>query len=144
MVTYRYNQNKRNAADESILTWDIRGESKIRPFELKNPYDIKYHAMATIYEKKGDKQVERIIRGKISGYNEDTNQFTILEGTTAFPEIPAEKVIVLQEPNRLKWAPNGRFLGRVGADAISIYKAPDFTLLGMLLYCCYTYVICYL
>ena len=35
----------------------------------------------------------------------------------------------LQEPNRLKWSSDGKYLARLGPDMISVYELPEMTLL---------------
>lgn len=136
LITYKFNPVRRAPTDEFIICWNIRSGAKIRPFDIKNPYDMKFHAQAMVTDrnlkggdKKGTDKGERLIRGKITEYNEETNEFTITEGTTVYHGIAANQVVALQEPNKLKWSSDGKYLARVSGDAISIYGAPSFALL---------------
>ena len=39
------------------------------------------------------------------------------------------KVVSLQDPNQLKWSPDGKYVARLGPDMISVYELPGVTLL---------------
>jgi len=138
LTTYRYTYHP-SLSPEAIIVWDIRTGEKLRAFELKNPLDIKFHVQATITETKVtmtadmEKKVvkDRTIRGRVKDYREDTmgGMFTIEEGNTIHEEVPFDKVVPIQEPNRLKWSPDGKYVARIGNDIVSVYTLPNMTLL---------------
>jgi translation initiation factor 3 subunit B len=132
MVTYRFDQSKINHAtmpsDENIIVWDIRNGTKLRTFPLKNPLDPKFQVQFAIVEKKGDKVLERVARGRVVSFDEISITFVIAEGNVIHENVPASKVTALQEPNRLKWSHDGKYLARTGCDLISVYELPSMSL----------------
>jgi uncharacterized protein with WD repeat len=43
--------------------------------------------------------------------------------------VEPSKVVPLQDPNRLKWSPDGKYVARLGPDMISVYEMPAVSLL---------------
>ncbi len=138
IVTYRFTFNPQLDPAQAICVWDIRTGVLLRSFELKNPLDPKFQVQATITveEKSADKEkapkkVDRVIRGRIRSYEGDSSHgyFTIEEGNAVHERVPSDKVTPIQEPNRLKWSPDGKYLARLGCDLISVYTLPSMTLL---------------
>lgn len=121
--------------EECLLVWDVRSAAKIRGFTYKNNLEPKYQVMATIVEEKRVqsedkiKRVERVIRGRVVSYEAGAKKFKIAEGSIVH-EVAADKVVAMQDPNALKWSHDGKYLGRVGIDAISVYELPTMNLLG--------------
>lgn len=131
MVTYRYSFQQNVDPAESIIVWDVRSQSKLRAFDLKNPLDVKFQVTATVEQKVGSKTVERQARGRVKAYDGDSSGglFTIEEGNTVHKDVPSDRVHPMQEPNRLKWSPDGNYLARLGPDIISVYELPSMQLL---------------
>ena len=132
VVTYRYAQSAQLNPAEAIIVWDVRTGAKLRTFPLKNPLDTNFQvqAMVTTVDK-AMKSTERVVRGRVVNYEGDHTggQFTILEGNTTHENVPAEHVTAVQEPNRLKWSADGKYLARLGCDIIQVYELPSMTLL---------------
>ena len=137
LVTYRYDtmMDPNNKSNEPIVVWDVLSGQKVRGLDLKNPLSQKFQVQATVTEIKGvDKQKigDRVIRGRVDAYTEDKNgngKFRIIEGNVVHEDVPSEKVSPLQDPNRLKWSYDGKYLARLGCDIISIYELPSMQLL---------------
>jgi translation initiation factor 3 subunit B len=134
MVTYRYATNNSSFnPDEAIIVWDVRTGAKIRTFKLKNPLDENFQVQAVVYEEKAGKKekVERVMRGRVVKYEGDSNggSFEILEGNVTHKDIASDLVKAVQEPNRLKWSADGKYLARLGCDIIQVYELPSMTLL---------------
>jgi translation initiation factor 3 subunit B len=131
IVTYRFTFNAQLDPAQAICVWDIRTGVLLRSFELKNPLDPKFQVQATVSIEEKGKKVEKVIRGRIASYEGDSNggYFTIEEGNTIHERVSSDKVTPIQEPNRLKWSPDGKYLARLGADMISVYSLPSMTLL---------------
>ena len=132
VVTYRYAQNANLNAAEAIIIWDVRTGAKLRTFALRNPLDkdFQVQAMVTTEDKTG-KRTERVVRGRVVNYEGDHSggQFTILEGNVTHECVPADQVTAVQEPNRLKWSADGKYLARLGCDLIQVYELPHMSLL---------------
>lgn len=135
LITYRYTYNADLNPNEAIIVWDVRTNAKLRTFDLKNPLDVKFQVQATIAppaDATGAKKVDRVIRGRVKSYDVDhngTGSFTIEEGNTIHEKVPTDKVTPMQEPNRLKWSPDGQYVARLGCDIISVYSLPTMQLL---------------
>ena len=131
MVTYRHATGGNHNPAEAIIVWDVRTGAKLRTFGLKNPLETNFQVQAVVLEKKGDKQFERTIRARVEKYEGDQSggYFTLSEGNTRHEDVPSEKVTPVQEPNRLKWSADGKYLARLGPDIIQIYELPAMTLL---------------
>lgn len=140
LITYRFLFNPQLDPSQAICVWDIRTGALLRSFELKNPLEAKFQVQAVIEEKPSDKDLakdknakktERVIRGRIRSYEGDSDRgfFTIEEGNTVHENVPSQKVTPIQEPNRLKWSPDGNYVARLGCDLISVYCLPSMTLL---------------
>lgn len=134
LITYRYSY------PEGIIVWDIRSGEKLRSFDFKNPGDINYFVQFTVKEVKDDGKEgkERIVRGRVKAYDEETDTYKIEEGNKEHLDVPAmffngkeehHNVLPIQEPNRLKWSPDGKYVARLGPDIISVYQLPSMTLL---------------
>merc|ERR1712000_347728 len=126
MVTYMFQDHSSN---EAIIVWDIRSGEKLRTFKLKNPLDKDFQVQAEISEEKpGGKRVERPMRGRIVSLD-GRGICTIAEGNTNHSNIPLSKVTALQDPNRLKWSPDGNYVARLGTGIIQVYSLPSMGLL---------------
>lgn len=132
VTTYRYSYHAALNPAEAIIVWDVRSNTPLRSFELKNPLDVRFQVQATVSEddKKG-KRIERVIRGRVVSYEGDSHggSFTIEEGKTEHRDVPSEKVTPMQEPNRFKWSADGKYIARLGCDIISVYSLPSMALL---------------
>lgn len=117
--------------DDNIIVWNVRTNTVLRTFAWKNPLDAKYQVECKIVDEVKGKKVERTFRGRVASYNQRNGTFSVFEGGSSTPteNIPADCVVALQNPNLMKWSPDGKFLARLGCDAISIYSLPDMTLL---------------
>lgn len=128
------NPNPHKPDEECLFVWDVRAAQKIRGFSYKNNLEPKYQVMATIIEEKKSGAAdpvrkERVVRGRVVSYEAGPKRFKIAEGSVIH-EISADKVVAMQDPNVLKWSHDGKYLGRVGVDAISVYELPSMNLLG--------------
>lgn len=131
VVTYRLGEavaGQMSSVRDVMNVWDVRSGEKLREFPYVSPLDEGYHATATISEEKNGKIVERKIRGKILSYDSNTDKFVVGEGN-AEHRVPSQKVLPLQDPNRMKWSPDGQYLARVGCGIIQVYKMPSVKLL---------------
>merc|ERR1711871_360679 len=146
MATYRlFDQDQGYVSSEPIIIWDTRSGNKLKPFETKSSLDPKCHVQATITEEKTakkvdsvdaakgqkppeKKKVDRLIRARIVHYDDSKHSYKLLEGTTEHT-VKADKVQPMQDMNRLKWSPDGKYLARLGCDLIQIYEMPSVTLL---------------
>mmetsp|Transcript_20849 Transcript_20849/g.35345 ORF Transcript_20849/g.35345 Transcript_20849/m.35345 type:complete len:781 (+) Transcript_20849:34-2376(+) len=137
VITYRYAFHEGLNPADAIIVWDVRTNAKIRSFELKNPVDLKFQVQAIIPPSQDAnpnskaKRTDQVVRGRVKAYEGDSSGglFTIEEGNTIHEKVPSDKVSPLQEPNRLKWSPDGQYLARLGCDIISVYKLPSMQLL---------------
>jgi translation initiation factor 3 subunit B len=132
LVTYRYTYHADLNPAEAIIVWDVRTNAKLRSFDLKNPLDLKFYVQATVsVDGPGGKKVDKVIRGRVKAYEGDNSggTFTIEEGNTTHEKVSSDKVTPIQEPNRLKWSPDGQYLARLGNDIISVYQLPSMALL---------------
>jgi translation initiation factor 3 subunit B len=77
----------------------------------------------------GKEPVLLTLRGRIDSYDVETGTFKVIEGTKEHLDVEGGHVQPLQEPNRLKWSPNGQYVARLGCDIISIYSLPSMQLL---------------
>jgi translation initiation factor 3 subunit B len=135
MVTYVLNSSLDNP--EAIIVWDVRNGEKLRTFSLKNALDVNFMVQAEIIEEKVNKKnpeeeskkIPRMIRGRIVSVDEYLGVCVIAEGNITHSNVPMNKVIALQEPNRLKWSADGQYLARLGVGIIQIYSAPLMQLL---------------
>ena len=76
------------------------------------------------------KLIEREARGKAIAFDSTAGGFyTIEEGNTTHAGISASVVKAVQDPNKLKWSPDGNYVARLSADVISIYELPSMNLL---------------
>ena len=151
LVTYAYG----GAPNNAIAVWDIRSGTKIRSFDLKHPLDPNFQVEAKevyqplkliekckaegrepidyrgqkIYVEQDKDPVMTTFRGRVETYNADKGTFSIMEGSKKHEKIPEDQVIPLQEPNRLKWSPCGKYIARLSPDIISIYSLPTMQLL---------------
>eukprot|EP00428_Durinskia_dybowskii_P071191 CAMPEP_0170401292 /NCGR_PEP_ID=MMETSP0117_2-20130122/24947_1 /TAXON_ID=400756 /ORGANISM="Durinskia baltica, Strain CSIRO CS-38" /LENGTH=772 /DNA_ID=CAMNT_0010658085 /DNA_START=24 /DNA_END=2342 /DNA_ORIENTATION=- len=132
LITYRFTYHENLNPAEAIIVWDVRTNTKLRSFDLKNPLDVKFQVQATVsVDGPGGKKVEKVIRGRVKAYEGDSSggSFTIEEGNTIHERVPSDKVTPIQEPNRLKWSPDGKYVARLGNDIISVYQLPSMALL---------------
>lgn len=132
IITYRFQYHSALNPAEAVIVWDIRTGARLRAFELKNPLDVKFQVQATVsVPDKSGKLVEKTIRGRVKAYDGDSSSgyFTIEEGNVIHERVASDKVVPMQEPNRFKWSPDGKYLARLGADIISVYQLPQMTLL---------------
>ena len=136
LITYRYLPHPTLNPAEAIVVWDVRTGAKLRQFELKNALDVKFQVQATVTINLGDdkdkkKSVEKVIRGRVKAFSGDSSggYFTIEEGNTIHENVDSDKVQPIQEPNRLKWSADGKYVARLGCDMISVYELPSMTLL---------------
>ena len=131
VVTYRYAQNPNLDPKEAIIIFDVRTGAVLRKFALKNPLDTNFQVQVIVAEDKAGKKVDRVFRGRVVNYEGDQNggYFTILEGNVTHERVPADQVTAVQEPNRLKWSADGKYLARLGCDIIQVYELPSMTLL---------------
>ena len=130
MVTYRHSQNAANP-NEAIIIWDVRTGAKLRSFSLKNPLEKNFQVQAVVSEDKAGKKIDRTIRARVESYDGDQSggYFKLSEGNATHEDVPSEKVSPLQDPNRLKWSADGKYLARLGPDIIQVYELPMMTLL---------------
>ena len=131
LITYRYTFHPELNPSEAIIVWDLRKNTKLRSFDLKNPLDVKFLVQATVtVDAPNGKKVERVVRGRVKAYEGDQSggMFTLEEGNTVHERVPSDKVTPTQEPNRLKWSPDGNYVARLGNDIISVYQLPEMTL----------------
>ena len=126
-----YNHHAHNNAPvENIIVWNVITGAKLRAFTYKNALDVKMQVQVILTEEaKGGKKVERLIRGKVTAYDERTYKYTIAEDSVLHHDIAADKVQAMQNPNVLKWSHDGKFLARLSADAIQVYELPTLKLL---------------
>jgi translation initiation factor 3 subunit B len=138
LITYRYSFHAGLNPAEAIIVWDVRTNAKLRTFDLKNPLDVKFQVQATITPAAetnappgAPRKADRVIRGRVKSYEGDNSggTFCIEEGNITHENVPSEKVTPLQEPNRLKWSPDGQYVARLGVDIISVYQLPSMQLL---------------
>mmetsp|Transcript_12532 Transcript_12532/g.11367 ORF Transcript_12532/g.11367 Transcript_12532/m.11367 type:complete len:761 (+) Transcript_12532:28-2310(+) len=140
LVTYKFTDNSYDQNSKPIILWNVLTGEEMRSFKLKNPLEPKYLVKATIKELKITKskdpnskdkevktEVDRIIRGRVISYSNKT--FVIEENNEKY-EVKEDKVESLQEPNRLKWSPDGKYIARLGADVIQVFSLPDMELVG--------------
>lgn len=128
MVTYIFSLHEGQNEKEAIIVWNVRSGEKLRTFALKSPLDVDYQVQAEISEEKGGKKIDRPMRGRIVSLDRDFT-CTIAEGNTNHTKIPRSKVVPLQDPNRLKWSADGRYLARLGVGIIQVYALPTLGLL---------------
>lgn len=149
MVTYRLDASREGNPEEAIVVWDIRNGIKLKAFKLRSPLDIKSQVQTTIQEKRAPtkplagsaaaaaggtaaavaKTVDKVIRGTVHAYNAEKGTFTIAEGNTLHENVAIDKVQPLQDPNRLKWSPDGRYAAKLGTDIIQVLETPSMQLL---------------
>lgn len=145
LVTYRYDEKEIGTNAKSIVIWDVLGQREIRHFGLKNDRDVKFQVEATVYEEKTTKKAgaiekkyeEKVIRGRVEeirpGGHSSPPIYLIKDSNAPHVEkpveVPADKVIPLQNPNILKWSYDGKYLARLGPDIISVYSMPSAALL---------------
>ena len=127
MVTYTLNTPDAMTSKEAIIVWNVRTGEKLRAFSLKSPLDVDYQVEVDLSEEKGGKKVDKFMRGRIVSL--DNYSCTIAEGNTHHTDIPLSKVVALQDPNRLKWSADGRFIARLGVGIIQVYALPTMALL---------------
>lgn len=127
---------------ETIIVWDILSQTKLRAFEWKNPLLPGFQVQATTFFrtekmiKEGKDEEMLVIRGRVKSYNENEYCFTIEEGgSKLYDNVRTENIQQLQDPNRLKWSPDGKYIAKLdihqssGSDIISIYELPGMKLL---------------
>ena len=131
-ISYRYAQAANYDPAKAIIVWDVRTGAELRSFELKNPLDAKFQVQAVVYSEDA-KRIPRNMRGRVVSYNwnddEGCGEFTIQEGNVTHERIPADRVMAMQEPNRLKWSPDGKYVARLGCDIITVYETPSMQIL---------------
>eukprot|EP01039_Chlorochromonas_danica_P005554 gene5554-6116_t len=137
LVTYRFSDLPATSKDskeakEAIIVWDVRTGRKLKTFELKNPLDVGCHVQAKISEEKSGKTAEKLVRCKVKSYEVvgKIGYFTLEVGHNQQERVSQDKVEAVQDPNRLKWSADGKYLARLGTDIISIYELPTMNLLG--------------
>lgn len=132
LITYRYAQSSDYDPAKAIIVWDVRSGVELRAFDLKNPLDPKFQVSASIWVGEEAKRTQRTIRGRIISYNwndaRGVGEFTIQEGNTVHKEVTHD-VTPIQEPNRLKWSPDGNYVARLGCDIITVYDMPSMQIL---------------
>jgi translation initiation factor 3 subunit B len=122
---------------ENIIVWSVKTQSKLRAFPYKSATDVKMMVQATVQEttrggRKVDgeaqvKTVERSFRGKVSAFA--NGMYSIAEGAVVHTNVHPDRVQALQNPNVMRWSHDGRYLARLGADAVSVYEVPSMQLL---------------
>jgi len=129
LITCRFDQSHSQNPMEAIIVWSVRDCKKLRSFDLKSPLDAKFQVSTVVADDKQGKQIFRPVRGRVVEYSADYGTFRIAEGNVIHENVPMEKVQPLQDPNRLKWSPDGRFVARMGCDNIIVYELPSMALL---------------
>ncbi len=128
MVTYRFSPRPDCDENEAIIVWNIAGPSivKLRSFPLRNPLNPKFQVKAMVTERKGTKELQREIRGRVVSYTPDAygGYFAIEEGAEIHEGVQMSLVTAMQEPNRMKWSFDGRYLARLSPDKIEVYLLP--------------------
>jgi translation initiation factor 3 subunit B len=132
MTTYRIYDQSEGHTTPPVIVWDVRNGTILRTFDLRNPLDVKFQVNIVVTEEKGKdlnlKRIDRICRGRIIAVNHNDGMFTVREDGTDHV-VPGDKVQALQDPNRLKWSPDGNYLAKMGPDIITIYTLPSMTIL---------------
>lgn len=124
--------------NENIVVWSVETGEKLRAFAYKSATDLKMMVQATVQETvkggrkiEGEAQtkiVERSFRGKVTAFSRGL--YSVAEGSgVVHTNIPADRVQALQNPNVMKWSHDGKYIARLGADAISVYEVPSMQLL---------------
>ena len=138
IITYRDGGAQPSRSDP-IIVWSIAKGEMLRSFDLVNPVGKKFQVEAVVTEEKamgkskvtgedkGSKKVDRLMRGRV--VEVDSNCFTIREDNGAEHVIAKDQVRPLQDPNRLKWSPDGKYVAKIGVDVISVYQLPEMVLL---------------
>lgn len=126
MVTYNFSNYD---SAEAIIVWDVRSGSKIRTFSLKDPREVGFWAQGEVTEEKGGKKTERVLKGRICSYDPSNSTFKLMEGITEYDRVPTSKVVALQDPNKLKWSRDGKYVARLGVGIIQVYETPSMKLL---------------
>lgn len=143
MITYAFPNPEDPHANlnETMIVWDILSQTKLRSFEWRNPLLQHFQVEAKTYQltekmqKDGKEPEQIIVRGRIRSYDPDTYCFDIEEGSKVHSNVRHDQVHSLQDPNRLKWSPDGKYVARLdihqssGTDIISIYELPEMKLL---------------
>ena len=142
IVSYAFPEsNDPSFAKEAIIVWDILSGTKIRAFEWKNPLLPNFQVEAKVYvhtQKMIDEGKEaqvNSVRGRINDYNADDYTFDVKEGSKIHEGVRSDMVHPLQDPNRLKWSPDGKYIAKLdihaqsGTDIISIFELPTMKLL---------------
>lgn len=141
LITYNFNHKNIEEASDVIMIWDVYTGTLLNNKALKyiDPRSENYQVRATVPEikKKNDKddnklRVEKVILGRIESYVCEKNRkayFKLTEGNNVYDDIPSDKVVPLQDPNRLKWSYDGKYVARLGCDLISIFTMPNMQLL---------------
>jgi translation initiation factor 3 subunit B len=144
MITYAFPNDNNDLAmgnGETMIVWDILNQSKLHSFKWKNPLLPYFQVSAKTYiqtEKmlKENKDAEcHMIKGRINNYDNDTYEFSI-DGNDGklYENIHHSDVTPLQDPNKLKWSPDGNYVAKIdihaksGTDIISIYELPSMKL----------------
>lgn len=138
MVTYRIYDNQPYKTP-AVIVWSIVKGQMLRSFDVKSSLDPKFQVEATVTEDKslgkskftgedkGSKKVDRVMRGRVVNFH--ANCFTIREDTGAEHVIGQDLVRPLQDPNHMKWSPDGKYLAKIGVDVITVYQLPEMTIL---------------
>ena len=142
LVSYCFETLKKD--EKAIKVWDVRNrteiflnpslsdpEQKPRDFKLENPLDKDYQVLVKmkVEDKEKKNTTEKIVRGKVLEVDRQ-GRITVDEaGTKHGPFAPSEKVefTPLQDPNKLKWSPDGKYFARILPDRISVYQMPTLT-----------------
>jgi translation initiation factor 3 subunit B len=134
LITYRLNDYPGiSNPQDNIILWNVRTGEKIKSFPKKSPFEAKFQVTATIVEEKNGKKSERAIRGRIRGPPQEGGErgemvYIVEEGNMTY-EVPVKSVQATQEPNKLKWSPDGNYVARLAPDIISVYELPSMNLL---------------
>ena len=156
IISYCYPTDPAKKDIKAIKVYDVRNrtelflnpslkdvELKPRVFEFEDPLSKDYQVIVKAKEplkeeKDKDNQkkfIDKIYRGKIVAV--ENNEITIDDAGTErkIPRIASadknnkleNEFIPLQDPNKLKWSPDGKYFARLLTDKISVFKMPSIT-----------------
>lgn len=151
IISYYYPPDLSKKDPGAIKVFDVRNRTEIflnpslkdvelkpRVFELEDPLSKDYQVIVRTKEqvdkdkdKDGQKKfVDKIIRGKILEVDNQGRISVDEAGTKQGPftrNTDKNEFIPLQDPNKLKWSPDGKYFARLLTDKISVYKMPAIT-----------------